>query len=192
MRNFKRFREMVTMADKLHMPHLVTNHIALGLMERTDWRLCAMAGRLSHESWHKASSDGDRNLLGRLIKSGDEHAKSLRWLQYCLAIEAPRYFWQEMDTYTIGVVPMGSTSTMHKEAKKLSGDALVEAKSNLPEGTLQLRIRAFSWHTLRRMVAQRQRHRLPEWIAFCDFAERITEEDVPDSRASLRRDGGDK
>ncbi len=174
MRNFKRFREVMTMADKLHMPHIVTNHIAVGLMDGTDWRLCAMASRLSHESWHRAEADADRSLLARLVKSGDEHAKSLRWLQYCLAIEAPRYWWQEMDTYTVGMIPMGSTSTMHKEAKRLSGDELVEAKSNLPEGTLQLRIRAFSWPTLRRIIQQRKNHRLPEWQVFCEFAEYLT------------------
>lgn len=167
-REFTRFREI--MADRPGTPHLVTNHIALALLDKTDWRVCALASRLSHESWIRSNDDADAALLGRLIRSGDEHAKSLRWLQFCIAIEAPRYWWAEADTYTVGVTPMGSTSTMHKEARRMSGSELVAVKSALPEGTLQLRIRGFSWHTLRRIIDQRQRHRLPEWHAFCDFA----------------------
>jgi hypothetical protein len=78
-----------------------------------------------------------------------------------------------MDTYTVGTIPMGSTSTMHKEAKKLKGMELVEAKSELCEGTLQFRVRAFSHPTLRRIISQRKDHRLPEWHEFCAFAEEI-------------------
>jgi hypothetical protein len=107
--------------------------------------------------------------MERLWSSGDEHAKSLRGHLFYLAIEAPRYWWAEMDTYTIGAIPMGSTSTMFNEAKKLKGDELVRVKSELSEGTLQFRMRAFSEPTLLRIVNQRAKHRLPEWQEFAGF-----------------------
>lgn len=167
-REFIRFQDMPVKACQ------ITPYIAVGLIEHTSFKSCALAARLSHESWNRSSPDSDLDLMGRLSTLGDEHSKALRWLQYCLAIEAPRYWWAEMDTYTVGVTPMGSTSTMHKEAKRLSGDELVEFKSNMPEGTLQLRIRGFSWHTLQRIVEQRHDHRLQEWVDFCSFATRIS------------------
>lgn len=143
-----------------------------GFHETPTW-LCAAATRCAFESWGKSTPEADFNLLHRMIDSGPEHEKSLRGKLYFLAIEAPRYWWAEMDTYTVGVIPMGSTSTMHAEANGLTGDELVAVKSALPEGTLQLRIRAFSHPTLRRIIAQRAKHRLPEWREFCAFAQTL-------------------
>lgn len=150
------------------------DYLDITLLHKTPIRICALASRLSHESWDKSSPETDQALLKRLIAAGDEHSKGLRGLIYILAIEAPRYWWVEMDTYTVGVIPMGSTSTMHKEAKKLKGAKLVALKEQLTEGTLQLRIRGFSWHTLRRIIQQRKTHRLPDWQEFCQFAEIVT------------------
>jgi len=141
----------------------------IALVHETPTHLAAMATRLSHESHALSSPERDVSLLGRMIASGEEHEKGLRGKLYYLMIEAPRYWWVEMDTYTVGVISMGSTSTMHKEAKGLKGAELVAAKSALPEGTLQLRMKAVSHLTLRRIVAQRLHHRLPEWQEFCTF-----------------------
>lgn len=146
-------------------------YLDVALLYQTPSWLAAMATRLSHESTGRQSTDADRDLLNRMIAMGPEHEKGLRGVLFYLAIEAPRYWWAEMDTYTVGTIGMGSTSTMHKEAKKLHGDDLVRAKSILNEGTLQLRIRAFSHPTLRRICAQREKHRLSEWHELINFVE---------------------
>lgn len=151
------------------------NYISAALLYETPTHLCALASRLSHESWERSTPDTDRDLLIRLQSQGEEHAKSLRGKLYYLAIEAPRYWWAEMDTYRVGSQPMGSTSTMFKEAKRLKGEELVAAKSTLPEGTLQLRVWAISYQTLRRIIAQRAKHRLPEWQELCPWLEEITQ-----------------
>jgi len=61
----------------------------------------------------KGWEDHTLKTLIRLIKKGDEHGKSERLLQVSLKITAPRYIWQELDTYTVGVTPGSSTSTMY-------------------------------------------------------------------------------
>ena len=170
-RGFKRIDKLPDWAAPLRRAK--GKYIDLALLHQTPRRLCALASRLSHESWEKSTDETDDNLLTRLASQGDEHGKSLRGHILILAIEAPRYIWAELDTYTIGVIPMGSTSTMFNEAKKLKGDELVEFKSNIPEGTLQLRIRGFSEPTLRRIVKQRTAHRLPEWQEFAQFINAI-------------------
>jgi hypothetical protein len=124
-------------------------------------------------TWDKAGREADQALLAKLQKAGDEHAKSLRGHLFYILLEAPRYMWPEMDTYTIGVQSLGSTSTMHREAKQFSGADLVEFKENLTEGTLQCRMKIFSEPALLRIVHQRKSHRLPDWHEFCDFVEQI-------------------
>ena len=142
-------------------------------LHETPRSLCALASRLSHESLAKADPMADAQLLAKLAKAGDEHAKSLRGHTYHILIEAPRYFWPEMDTYRIGTQPMGSTSTMHKEAKNLTGDELVRVKSAITEDTLQARLWVFSEPTLDRIIKQRHAHRLPEWHEFCEFLDHL-------------------
>jgi len=148
-------------------------YLDLALLHQTPRRLCALASRLSQESGEKSTEETDKSLLERLASQGEEHGKSLRGHVLILAIEAPRYFWVELDTYTVGMIPMGSTSTMFNEAKKLRGDELVEFKSSILEGTLQLRIRGFSEPTLLRIAEQRKNRRLPEWQEFVRFVNHI-------------------
>lgn len=57
--------------------------------------------------------DNDLKLLQSLIRKGPEHAKSLRLINVTLSIRGSRAFWQEMDTYLIGVNRGCSESTMH-------------------------------------------------------------------------------
>jgi hypothetical protein len=57
--------------------------------------------------------------LIRLIKKGDEHGKAERLLDVSLLITAPRYIWAELDTYTVGVTPGSSSSTMYTLLKEL-------------------------------------------------------------------------
>lgn len=118
-------------------------------------------------------SDEDVRLLSTLVKRGDEHAKVLRGVVVWCEIKAPRYFWQEMDTYRVGCERLSSESTMHIQGKGLSEDELVELKENMPEGTMQKRIWMFSYQTLRRIYFQRRDHRLPQWRKFCKWIETL-------------------
>lgn len=108
----------------------------------------------------------DMKLIKALIKNGDEHAKVVRGIIVSCSITAPRYWWQEMDTYRIGTERLCSESTMHCEARGLSGEELQKFKSEIKEGLEQERIQQFSYQTLRRMEIQRKPHKLPEWQQF--------------------------
>ena len=115
----------------------------------------------------------DYNLINALILRGDEHAKCVRALTVYLKITAPRHWWHEMKEYNIGTMSLGSSSTMHTEAKGLSGDELVKLKDSLPEGTPMTQVREFNYQTLRRIYYQRKDHRLPHWREFCEFIETL-------------------
>ena len=60
----------------------------------------------------------DLILLSTLVKRGPEHAKCIRGINVYAKITAPRLFWQEFDTYRIGVEKLNSTSTMHTISKR--------------------------------------------------------------------------
>ena len=55
----------------------------------------------------------DLDLMRRLYKAGAEHRTYARMIYCTMEIEAPLYWWKEMDRYTIGKSQV-STSTMHK------------------------------------------------------------------------------
>lgn len=61
--------------------------------------------------------DNDMALATRLIKAGTEHRKFLRQIMVSIDITAPRFWWQEFDTYKIGTTA-NSESTMHTIHKK--------------------------------------------------------------------------
>lgn len=86
------------------------------------------------DSWSKSDSkqiqsldfynigDADKNLSLKLQKAGPEHCKHLRMIVVWADIEAPRYWWNEFDTYRTGVEKV-SCSTMHRlMARPLTGD----------------------------------------------------------------------
>lgn len=74
-------------------------------------------------SWKLSDSNGneigekDLNLAQNLIKAGPEHAKFLRQIFISVDIEAPRFWWNQLDTYKIGTAA-NSTSTMHTLTKQ--------------------------------------------------------------------------
>lgn len=111
----------------------------------------------------------DLTLMSTLIKRGDEHAKVLRGIIAYAEINAPRFWWVEMDTYRIGSERLSSESTMHIQGRGMSTEELVKMKSELTEGTMQKRVQYFSYQTLRRIYQQRRNHRLPHWRIFCDW-----------------------
>lgn len=116
-------------------------------------------------------NEADKTLLSTLVKRGDEHAKVLRGMVVYAEINAPRYLWQEIDTYRIGKETLASESTMHSEVRGLSDDELVKAKEAITEGLMQKRIVMFSYQTLRRIYFQRRNHRLPQWRLICKWIE---------------------
>ena len=115
----------------------------------------------------------DTKLISTLVKRGDEHSKVLRGLVVYVEINAPRYWWVEMDTYRIGAERLSSESTMHIQGKGLDTDALIDLKEKLSEGTMQKRVWMFSYQTLRRIYFQRKDHRLPQWHTFCEWIESL-------------------
>lgn len=57
--------------------------------------------------------NNDLDLMQRLFKAGVEHRTYARMINVWMDINAPLYWWKEMDRYTVGKVQI-STSTMHK------------------------------------------------------------------------------
>lgn len=114
-------------------------------------------------------NEKDLALMSTLVKRGDEHAKVLRGIIVYAEINAPRFWWVEMDTYRIGSERLSSESTMHIQGRGMSTEELVKMKSELTEGTMQKRVQHFSYQALRRIYQQRRNHRLPHWHVFCDW-----------------------
>ena len=147
-------------------------------------------------------SEKDLDLMKRLIKadenaSGQPNSKFLRMIHCQVAITAPLYFMQELDTYKISTV-RNSTSKMHTISKypitqdcfeqpifedllnRLEGLRLkyLETKDkniwkeliiNLPESWLQTSMFDCNYQTLRNIYFSRHNHKLTEWHTFCDW-----------------------
>ena len=118
---------------------------------------------------HIGVDNKDLTLMQTLVKRGDEHAKVVRGIMVWARIKAPVYFTRELETYRAGRERLSSSSTMHQECQGLSGEELQRAKAELPMGTEQDFVDVYSYQTLRRIVAQRHNHRLPEWHEFVDW-----------------------
>ena len=122
---------------------------------------------------HIAIEPKDLSLMTTLVKRGDEHAKVVRGINVWAKITAPVYWWAEEETYRAGHERLASESTMHIDCKGLSGKELQEAKSAIPMGKELTKVDMFSYQTLRRIVAQRHNHRLPEWHTFIDWVKTL-------------------
>ncbi len=118
-------------------------------------------------------SPKDLKLLSTLIKRGDEHAKVLRGLNVWAEINAPVWFYREIETYRIGRERLSSESTMHINCHGLVGEELEKAKDEIPMGHYQKTIDVFSYQCLRRIWIQRHDHRLPMWHDFCHWIENL-------------------
>ena len=123
----------------------------------------------------------------KLLPLGGSHIKFLESIVVWLDITAPRYWWQQFDTYRVGVTKQ-SGSTMHTILKRpleqTDFDRLVplqtlnrlngliedklfdQLKAELPEGFLQRRIVCINYRTLRHIMEQRRNHRLEGWCLF--------------------------
>ena len=129
-------------------------------------------------------------VASRLYKLEDGHNKFLESIIVWIDITAPRYWWQQFDTYRIGVTKQ-SESTMHTILKrKLTQDNFEDrinflllfalnvaikfekfkwVKKHLPESFLQRRVVCTNYKTIRHIIRQRKDHRLKEWHLFIDY-----------------------
>lgn len=150
----------------------------------SDWRISAYEDFFeadnpfegNPEIWHYASvlfDEKDLKLMQTLIKRGDEHAKCIRGCIAYAEIEAPVYWWCELETYRAGHERLSSESTMHVDCKGLSGEELVKVKSEIPMGKVLKKVDMFSYQCLRNIVKQRKGHRLPEWAEFIAWVESL-------------------
>lgn len=174
--------------------------------------ICAVGLPMNNKNGIEIHDDIDKNLqnvdfvnnamlrLSKLVIAGPDHSKAIRGTNVTFLIEAPRYWWQEFDTYKIGTNTLSSTSTMHKISSKLltindfegciinesvlytinraitdeklsPKERLLIIKRNLPESFLQTRIVNINYQALRNIYFQRKSHRLPEWHIFCNEIE---------------------
>lgn len=143
------------------------------------------------------------NLSTKLAGADGGHNKFLEQIQYWIVIDAPLYFWKQLDTYRIGV-SKSSESTMFKMWKKgltnedfenpelifketidrlneqikeymetNDNELFVSIISNLPDGFLQTRLLNINAKSLRNIYFQRKNHKLKEWKEFCKFIETL-------------------
>lgn len=104
--------------------------------------------RNSFNSWEKIDSTynekgeyllgtADLTLMAKLSKAGSSHSKFLRYIIVTFDVNAPRYWWAEMDTYKVGTV-RNSCSTMHKVQEKEFTRALFSCEHLTQESLLTL------------------------------------------------------
>ena len=127
------------------------------------------------------------DVANKLASQEGGHNKFLESICIWIDITAPRYWWQQFDTYRVGMTKQ-SESSMHNFSKRtitaedfedpLSPayledlNAAIRAKdfgyfkNHLPEGFLQRRIICTNYKTLRNIIRQRLTHRLPQWQTF--------------------------
>jgi len=138
---------------------------------------------------HNQEPSRMQRVAQRLCMLGDGHNKFLESIVVWLDIVAPRYFWQQFDTYRIGVSRQ-SESTMHTIAcrplnpsdfehpipasylthlnERIAAGDWEGAKRDLPESFRQRRIVCTNYMSLQRLIRQRADHRLSEWRTFID------------------------
>lgn len=154
----------------------------------------------SYERWADVPAeeqDRIKKVACRLAPKGGSEAKWLRAVYYTWSIRAPRFWWQEMDTYHVGTVTQ-SESTMRVLAmgrsftpKDFEGDVdpwvlaklnilldclranpkatdlLLQIKGRLPESFRQRRVWSCSLAVMQNVHRQRRNHRLPMWHDVC-------------------------
>lgn len=163
------------------------------LLEETGYNHAVLGFSLSYNS----SIERTKNILPRYAfgKSGEN--KFLESIQLWIDIDAPRFWWQEFDTYRSGISKQ-SASSMHTLMKSKitqenfeypidvcllnilndiidtykgsenKKDLFLRIKNILPEGFLQRRIVSMNYKVFRHMYEQRIDHKLPQWQYFCN------------------------
>ena len=120
-----------------------------------------IVGTSDKEMFYKSITIGpnDMKLAQRMIGGGPEEAKFLRQIMVSMDINAPFFWWKEMDTYKVATTA-NSCSTMHKltsrefSAQDFSFDMLIEEFA--PED--QFEVGDIRRRTLRDCEALRKRY----------------------------------
>jgi len=143
---------------------------------------------------YKAAIERMPERAAKLAWKQDGHNKFLQFIYVWMDVTAPRFWWQQADTYQFRhdlFSSMGtkqSESTMHTlMSRRLTQEDFVEpieieilamlnsgieaknfrwVKRHLPEGFLQRRAWCMNYATLQRLFIQRGTHRLADWQWF--------------------------
>ena len=177
------------------------------ILEETGYEFALLGMALSYydhidpiEEWWNEERKQKADKRAKLLAHKDlGHNKFLESMGVCLYVQATRGFWQEFDTYRVGVTKQ-SSSTMHKLSKRIVGysdfeegtskcmisafnkcllsykspkspyyNDITRLKENLPEGWLQERVVTTNYKVLRHIYGQRYDHRYKHWRTFCEF-----------------------
>jgi hypothetical protein len=122
-----------------------------------------------------------------LCNKDSGHNKFMEHIYVWLLVKAPRYWWQDADTYRIS--SKQSQSTTHTLLKRpltiddfedkcvipetltvlnmcINGKDFLGAKKILPEGFVQTSEWCLNYKTLANIFIQRKNHKLPHWYEF--------------------------
>ena len=115
----------------------------------TGWEAALRGMRAPLQSWDRSDTAWNTNtglpiigkhdleLAKKLVKSGSEHRKFMRYIVVSFDITAPMMWFSQLDTYKVGTV-RNSTSKMHKLLAKPFelGDFATEGMHDLAKGAL--------------------------------------------------------
>lgn len=140
-------------------------------------------------SYNVDDMDKMKSVANNLAQKEGGHNKFLESIILWIDVDAPRYWWSQMDTYRVGMTK-NSESSMHTLLKRelanndfenpinpvvldtvnllIRNKEFEMVKDHLPEGFLQRRIICTNYKTLRNIIQQRYTHKLRAWHIFID------------------------
>ena len=122
--------------------------------EISNWKIMK-AGGMTYEEISRHTGVSKTAIENHILYDGSYHAS-----EHTYDFRQAYKLEQDIDY-------INSLMQLYNENK--DADILNDIKDALPEGYLQTRVDMFSYQTLRRIVAQRHNHRLPEWHQFIDW-----------------------
>ena len=122
--------------------------------EISNWKIMK-AGGMTYEEISRHTGVSKTAIENHILYDGSYHAS-----EHTYDFRQAYKLEQDIDY-------INSLMQLYNENK--DADILNDIKDALPEGYLQTRVDMFSYQTLRRIVAQRHNHRLPEWHTFIDW-----------------------
>lgn len=122
----------------------------------------------------------------KLAPKDGGHNKFLESMMIWVSVNAPRYWWQQADTYRISSKQSESTmhTILHRHLEQgdfikpipdfmlgylndlIDAKELDQVKQLLPEGFFQRRVWCMSYKTFRNIFMQRKAHKIKEWQVF--------------------------
>lgn len=134
----------------------------------------------------------------RLSGKGKGHDKFLESIQVWIEITAPRYWWQQFDTYRVGITKQSESTmhtlmhepitqecferpiyppTLHRLTELKDAGNFEQLKNELPEGFLQCRMVCLNYKAILHIITQRYNHRLKEWQEFVNAVKSLEHHD---------------